>query len=293
MAKRALVLSGGGRKGAYQVGVLKRWLLEEGRNYDILCGISVGALNIAAMAQAPLGDPKAAYEKLAHIWDRVENAKIRKFWLFWYLAVLWRPSVYDSTPLQKWVKQELDLEAIQASGRELRVGAVSWETGNYKLVDQNNPKLADWVCASASFPVFLKPVLIDGEEWMDGGIREVTPLGDAIRLGADEIDVIMTSNPDRPSHWNATGANALKRAFRAIDLMSDEVMRGDIRECGLKNDLAERGAAYRIVKIRIQQPSRPLDENSLDFNPDLVKIERELGYSDSASASASASVSAR
>lgn len=279
---RALVLSGGGAKGAYQVGVLKRWLVDEGREYDILCGISVGALNSAALAQVRRGDPKEAYHRLSGLWDRVENRKVRKWWFGWYLAALWKPSVYDSTPLEKWVAGELNPAQVAASGRKLRIGAVSWDTGRYHVADETSDRLRDWVVASASFPGFFKPVKIDGEEWTDGGVRNVTPLGEAIRAGADEIDVIMTSNPDRlkAKPWAPPMRSALFRAARALDLAVEEVMRGDLKECGLKNDLAELGAAYKHVKVTLQQPSVPIEGDALDFDPAKVREMREFGYHD-------------
>lgn len=278
---RALVLSGGGAKGAYQVGVLRRWLVEEERQYDIFCGISVGALNSAALAQVPKNDPVGAYKKLSGIWDRVENRKIRGWWFGWYLAALWKPSVYDSTPLEKWVAEELDPELIRTSGQKLRVGSTSWDTGNYHVADETSDNLRDWVVASASFPAFFKPVKIHGEEWTDGGVRNVTPLGEAIRAGATEIDVIMTGNPDAPAEpWDPPMRTALFRALRAIDLAMDEVVRGDLKEAGLKNDLAERGAPYKHIKINLQQPSIPLKEDTLDFSPEKVRKMRDFGYRD-------------
>jgi NTE family protein len=278
--KRALVLSGGGSKGAYQVGVLKKWLLDDKRDYDIVCGVSVGALNTGAICQTRLGNPEEAYKKLAEIWDHVENRKIRKFWFLWYLAALWKPSVYDSSPLEKWVRSELDPEAIQNSGRKVRIGAVNWSTGEYCLATENSNRLTDWVLASASFPAFFKPIEIDGDLWTDGGVRNVTPVGAAIRAGAEEIDVIMCSSPGLGKPWNSKGKNALSLALRAIEIQADEIVCGDLKEAGLKNDLAERGADYKKVRIRIQRPESELIDDSLDFTPSKITEMRERGYAD-------------
>ena len=118
---RALVLSGGGAKGAFQIGVLKKWIQEEGREYDILCGVSVGALNAAFLAQAPMGQLAAAYGKLAETWLQVNSTNVRKSWFFGRLSALWKSSVYDSAPLAQWVARDLDPRAVRASGRKLRV----------------------------------------------------------------------------------------------------------------------------------------------------------------------------
>ncbi len=61
---RALVLSGGGAKGAYEVGALKYLLLDKETQYDIICGVSVGALNASFLSMYPLGQEKVAYQNL-------------------------------------------------------------------------------------------------------------------------------------------------------------------------------------------------------------------------------------
>jgi NTE family protein len=277
---RALVLSGGGSKGAFQEGGLRYLLLDQKRDYEIVCGVSVGALNAAVLSQAPLGDPAAAYAKVSSMWDRVATSNIRKFWFLWYVAALWKCSVYDSGPLQKWVQQELDTNAIAASGRLVRLGAVSWVTGNYFVATEKSPDFVSWVLASSSFPGFFKALKIDGEEWTDGGLRNVTPIGEAIRAGATEIDVIMTSNPDDRGNWDPKGKTTLWRLLRAIDLALDEVTRGDLKEAGLKNDLAKLTGEYKDVKIRLLQPSTHLAVDSLDFGPVGVRQMRAQGYAD-------------
>lgn len=280
---RALVLSGGGRKGAYEVGVLRRWMGEEGRDYDILCGTSVGALNAGALAQVKLGNPQEAYRRLADIWDRVSNRNIRRFWWFWYLAALWKPSLYDSKPLLDWVRKELSPTDIAASGRKLRVGAVSWNTLKARVADEKSPRLADWIYSSACFPLGFKPIEIDGDEWMDWGVRDVTPIGAAIEAGATEIDVITTFNPDLPEkRWDPWYKAVPARGLRVIEALMDEVTLGDLRAVGDRNEIAVRGGKYREVKLNIQMPSQPLMGSSLDFDPAKVREEREFGYLDSA-----------
>jgi NTE family protein len=210
----------------------------------------------------------------------VGTSKVRKFWFLWYVAALWKCSVYDSRPLQKWVRQELDPRAIAASGRLVRLGAVSWNTGNYFVATEQSPDIVDWVLASSSFPGFFEAMKIGDEEWTDGGVRNVTPLGEAIRAGATEIDVVMTSNPDDLGVWAPKGKTTLWRLLRAIDLALDEVTRGDLKEAGLKNDLARLTGKYKDVKIRVLQPSKGLTVDSLDFGPAGVQLMRAQGYAD-------------
>src|SRR5207245_6901878 len=76
--RRALVLSGGGSKGAFEVGVLQRLMGDERADYDLLCGTSVGAINAAYIAQTPLGQPREAIGKLRAQWDAVTTDKVRR-----------------------------------------------------------------------------------------------------------------------------------------------------------------------------------------------------------------------
>jgi len=256
-------------------------MLEEGREYDILCGVSVGALNVSVLSQAPLGRPEAAFTKLLEMWDRVENRSIWKHWLIPYVGVLWHRSVFNSNPLHEWVRKELDLAAIRSSGREVRVGCVNLNTEEYKLISPMAERFQEFVYASASFPFFFTPMTLNGEEWTDGGVRNVTPLGTAIQLGAEEIDVIITSNPEGASSWKTPKwPSGLLYVTRLIDIMSTEIVLGDLKEAGLKNRLAELKEPYKKVKIRLQTPSQGLTSNSLDFTPSELVRMREIGYTD-------------
>lgn len=279
--KRALVLSGGGSKGAFQVGVLNRWIKEEGRRYDIICGISVGALNGAFLAQFEQRRQPAAVIDLEDLWLGLNNKDVWKKHFLGEAASLWKPSVYDSSPLRKLVENRLDVSKVRASGIEYRAVAVSWGTGKLYVASQGDSEIVDWVLASSSYPCFLEPVRIGGDLWSDGGVREVTPLGEAIRAGAVKIDVVMCSNPEFSSEWRTTGRNVIHYVLRTIDLMSEEIMRKDLKVCGLKNELARPGSGYANVKVELVQPSVDLVSNSLEFNPESSKRMISIGYNDS------------
>jgi NTE family protein len=283
---RALVLSGGGVKGAYQVGVLKRWMGEQGIDYDIMCGVSVGSLNVAGLAMTPKGHPDVAIKAMETFWKtKVNTAAIYKRWFpFGRLHALWLKSLYDSTPLQDLVHQTMDAGLILAGGRQVAVGCVCLDTGEYHYARENDPEFVQWVLASSSFPVFLKPIEIGGKWYSDGGIKHVTPLGQAINMGADEIDVIMCSNlSDDP--FNASSTQAIPGILlRAVDLMNDQIIQDDLALCGLKNDLATIDSKYRKVKVRIVKPAGDLTSNSLDFNPTDVLRMIDQGYKDADSA---------
>jgi len=280
---RCLCLSGGGSKGAYQLGVLTKWMSEDRRDYDMLCGVSVGALNCSVLATTMLGQPFMALKKLEEFWEGVTTEKVRKSWpVFGAVASVWKPSVYNSSPLSDWAHKTLNPKLIRASGRQLVVGAVCWETGEYVVADQTSDDIVSWVLASAAYPALLSPVKIGGKLWTDGGLRDITPLGEAIRRGATEIDVIVTA-PDKPAAWSTVGQAAIPGyAIRALDLMSTEIMENDLKICSLKNRLSEAlgGIEYRKVKVRVIRPGSELSVNSLDFDRSSINQMIELGYND-------------
>ena len=276
---KALVLSGGGVKGAFQVGVLRKWLLEEQQEYDIFSGVSVGALNSAILAQVPYGDPKAAYEKLASTWDRVDNSNIRKDWRFFgKLAAIWKGHIYNTKPLQEWVKRDIDEGLLKSSGKKLMVGATSLDTGSYRVASESTPEIWKWVYASSAFPLFFEPGSMDGESWVDGGVRNVTPIGEVIRAGATEIDVILASDPRQPPEWNHKKKPVWQIVLRVLDILMTEVTLNDLQAVGLKNDLALLGEAYKAVKVRLIHPNGSLVDNPLNFDPEAIEEMRDIGY---------------
>ena len=278
---RVLVLSGGGDKGSYQVGALRKWLAEDSIEYDVFCGISVGSINSAFLAQFPAGDPKGAWTHLESIWNRVTTNNVKKSWCpLGVLESIWKTSIYNSAPLQKWILSELDQSKIASSGKKLRVVSVSWNTAQSHVADEKDPQIASRVLASASFPVMLNPIEIDGEQWSDGGLRSVTPLGEAIRMGADDIDVIMCNNPDLFGPFNPKSAAIPGHLMRALDILSTQIEVADLKICGYKNDLAELKPEYKKVKIRLLQPSVILTDDSLSFNPKDIQRMMAIGYED-------------
>jgi len=282
MTLKALVLSGGGSKGAYQVGVLKRLLVDSGNKYDIVTGISVGAINASYIAQFPVDEkPARVWECLADLWGQVTTSKIRKGWFpFGPLEALWKSSVYNSDPLGKWVRSGLDSTKVARSGRTLRIVTVSYDSGESFVATEKMPDIASWVLASAAFPVMLAPISIEGQLWADGGVRSVTPLGEAIRAGASAIDVVLCGDPDMKQSFQSKGKAACPAlTLRTIELITNQIMRADLKIAGLKNDLA---GPYRKVAIRVFKPSIDLDtiQSSLDFEQGPIQKMIQIGYDD-------------
>lgn len=265
--KRALVLSGGGCKGAYEVGAIEHLCGELGIEYDIICGVSVGALNGSFLAQFPTGEANKASESLSALWDEIQgNKTIYKNWFGWWLAALWRPSVYNSEPLQKLVRSKLNVDAIHKSGKILRVGATSLVTGKYRTFSESYSDIASAVLASSAFPAMLTPVNLEGELWTDGGVRDITPLGAAIQLGAESVDIIICS-PKEVSQSFPKSPKVLQMIERSLDIMSNEVNENDLTKADLINRLVEANVEpkKKYVTIRVIRPNSELINDSLNF----------------------------
>jgi NTE family protein len=280
--KRALVLSGGANRGAFQVGVLKRWMTDEKKDYDIIVGNSVGAINAACLSQAPYGDPVGAIELLEELWLSevcTENV-YKRWWPFGRMHALWLKSLYDSTPLHELIHRAFNLNMSLSSGRVASVGAVCLDTGENRYVTQSEPNFEKWIIASASLPVFFSPVDIDGKLWGDGGIRHMAPIDQAITLGADEIDVIMTSDMRKISNWNSVTKRAIPdQIYRVINMMGNKGIHDDIELLRLKNDLARAAHKnYRQVKVNITYHKEDIGYNSLDFAADTIQRLIKLGH---------------
>jgi NTE family protein len=281
--KRAVVLSGGGAKGAYQAGALAYLVGNLERQYDIVCGVSVGALNAAMLAMHPIGQERSAAAEILNIWRNITTKSVRKNWMpFAFLHALWKPSLYNSQPLIDFVNERMNVTKIKASGKKLVVGAVALASGEYRSFDETHPNIVDAVLASSSFPAMLRPIEIEGQLWSDGGVRNVTPLKEAIDAGADEIDVIMTS-PERYNASFSENPNTIDVAIRAIDIMGDEVVENDIKIAELFNRLVSMNAiadGKRYIKIRVLRPTQKLPGKSLDFEQKEIRQMIDLGFND-------------
>lgn len=278
---RALVLSGGGSKGSYQAGALKHILGEKRINYDALCGVSVGAINVAYLAQFKPGQEIASVKELCDMWSTLNNSKIYKRWFpFGRWHAIWKKSFFDSSPLHNLLKSGISLEKIRESGKHVNVGTVSLSSGKYTIFDQTSDHFIDAVIASASFPGMLTPVSFLGQLWTDGGVKEISPIKKAVELGADIIDVIICNPVVRTKKFieNPTTVDILKRS---IDLSTDKIMANDIEKVEMYNLLAEKGLTEKkYVQLNIIRPQNNLIEDLLDFRPEKIQEMMEKGYQD-------------
>ena len=227
----ALVLSGGGARGAYQVGVLKaiaEWLPEDAPcPFEVLVGTSAGALNAAAIG-ARAHSLREAVESLDEVWSnfRVEQVvqagslTMLRSGLHWMVSLLsagWiaKPprSLFDTTPLYELLARAVPLDQIPAqiaAGRlhALAVATTSYTTGQAVAFFDGTDDIEDWhrvrragrrrqidldvLMASAAIPFIFPAWGIDDNHYGDGAMRQLAPLSPAVHLGANRVLVIGT-----------------------------------------------------------------------------------------------------
>ena len=196
MAKRALVLAGGGSRGAYQIGVWKA-LRELGIDFDIVTGSSVGALNGALMVQ---GDFDAAMQ----LWENITTQDVMTDILTeddlssMKEADIWRNFVHDVleqggcdiTPLENKIRSLLDEKRFRDSAIDYALVTVEYPSLKpLELSKSQIPEgqVCDYLLASsACFPAF-KIKEINGSKYIDGGYHDNLPMNLALKLGAEEI----------------------------------------------------------------------------------------------------------
>ena len=184
--KTALVLSGGGSRGAYECGVWQA-VTELGIRIDMVVGVSVGALNGAMVVQ---GDPV----RTSNLWRRIETDNVfdvaADAQLPDYAAEFLKQGGASSAPLQDLVKEYLDEPLIRSLPVDF--GLLTVEVPSMKphyLWKEDIPegKLGDYVVASASAFPAVQPIQIDGKYYVDGGFENVMPVHMAADRGATKV----------------------------------------------------------------------------------------------------------
>ena len=186
--KRALVLSGGGSKGAYQLGVYKA-LKKLGIKIDIITGTSIGAINGAILTSGN-------YRKLKKMWTNMETTTLFNMGFENTSDYKKAAKEFLNNKGLKFDKAEsflykiLDEEQIRKSKIDYGLVTVNLKTRVPKMLSKNmipKGKLISYIIASAScFPAVEKKE-IDGEYYIDGGYYDNLPINLAIDMGADEI----------------------------------------------------------------------------------------------------------
>lgn len=227
--KVGLVLTGGGARAAYQVGVLSAvrtiWGQRNGNPFQIVCGTSAGAVNAAALA-CYADNFSEAVRRLAWIWRnftvsqvyRADTLAVMQSVLSWAGALLmgWLfhrspRSLLDNAPLRDLLQHHLDFNRIDAAIKAGHLYAVSvtcsgYSTGESLTFYEANAEVQPWrraqrvglqnrltvdhLLASSAIPFVFPAIKINREYFGDGSMRQLAPVSPAVHLGAERVLVV-------------------------------------------------------------------------------------------------------
>lgn len=241
--KTALILSGGGARAAYQVGVLKaiaELIPDTGHSpFKIICGTSSGAINAAKLASEAdhFHGSVANLEKLwsnlqSHDVHRVGPASIAKnliklFASFFHSGLSSGPplSILDNEPLRQLLIKNVDMHRLKhmvqcGELHALCLSALGYTSGHNISFIEGHDSVEGWksarrcgiktslnidhILASAALPAIFPAVRINREYFGDGALRQTAPLSSALNLGAKKLFIIGVSGNAKESYQRDT-----------------------------------------------------------------------------------------
>lgn len=294
----ALVLSGGGARGAYQAGVLLG-LLESGLippercPFSILVGTSAGSIHATALA-AYADKPARGLRELGEVWSRITAPDVFRTDLSWAIrnTLLWardlglggllggvRPkALLDTSPMPRLLRaipfHRIASNIAQGYVRALAVPVTEYFSGESVIFLQGPSELPVWrkerasveratigvphILASSAIPLLFPTVELDGRHFGDGCLRNTTPLGPAIRLGAKRILAVGVQEP--------MGVAACRRpmvsdvASTVLDAIMMDALEKDVAHCQrVTASLAGRTTeAFRPIEVMWLAPPAPI-----------------------------------
>jgi NTE family protein len=230
-----LVMTGGGARAAYQVGVVRALyevLKNESSFFDIITGNSAGAINSTYLA-SNAKDWDMATNNLVDLWKRLKPQHVYDLrartvtglgvkWLGGAVFGGLTPTgshinhLLDTAPLRRLLTREVDFEDIKKNIQDKTLRGVALSTTNYNsgsnvVFFQGASDISDWsrsdrfslredlnidhLMASAAIPFFFPPIKVGESYYGDGCVRQTTPLSPAIHLGAKKIIAIGVRYP--------------------------------------------------------------------------------------------------
>ncbi|MAZ26260.1 MAG: patatin [Cytophagaceae bacterium] len=276
---RALVISGGGSKGAYAGGVAQ-YLIEEAKNdYDLFLGTSTGSLLISQLAG---GKISRAYELYTQVNQQtifnINPFRIKKKGGREYVSINYLNTVRqfikkkrtfgESKNLLKNIKKNLsreEFERIKQSPKDVvvTVSNLTKNTVEYKSMDDcSYEDFCEWIWISCNYVPFMSLVNKNECEYADGGFGCIVPIREAIRRGATEVDAIILES-ENMQYNKVLGKNPFALMVNLFGFLMDQVEYHDVV-------VGKLAAINKEVPLNLYYTPSKLTENSLIFNKKLM-----------------------
>lgn len=272
---RALVISGGGSKGAFAGGVAQFLLEEEKNKYDVFIGTSTGSLLVCHLALNKIEKIKKVYTSVNQnsIFNRcpfiiknkngIDTIRINHFNV---LINFFRGSKTfgESYNLRKLIRRtitESDFLELKEGPKNIIITVTNLSSNEveYKSIkDSNYDDFCDWIWISCNYVPFMSLVTKNNFEYGDGGFTSLVPIQEAINLGATEIDVIILETEVHISP-KFTGKNPFSLMVNLFGTLLDQVKKNDIK-------IGKLAAFHKNVKLNLYYTPTQLTSNALVFN---------------------------
>ena len=284
---KALVISGGGSKGAYAGGVAEYLIKKEGRNYDMFLGTSTGSLLIPHLAAGKI-------DKIHKVFTNVNQSNIfsvnpfvirkkgnREFVSIAFLNSIWqfikmKRTFGESKALRRYLRKNFTIEEfnlIKATKQDVvvTVSNLSKNRVEYKSInDFSYEEFCNWIWISCNYIPFMSLAKVDDFEYADGGLGCVVPIREAILRGATEVDAVILES-ENLEYNKVLGKNPFSLMINLFSHLLDQVERSDIA-------IGKLAAKNKNVKLNLYYTPSKLTENSLIFNKKLMTKWWEQGY---------------
>ncbi|MFD0836389.1 patatin family protein [Mariniflexile aquimaris] len=284
---KALVISGGGSKGAYAGGVAQYLIQEEGHQYDMFLGTSTGSLLVPHLA---VNDISKVYDIFTNVNQKTifsinpfvqrrkgdrEYVSINYFNSLIQFAKRKR-TFGESKNLRKNIFKKFtkkEYEKIKSLNRDVvvTVSNLSKNRVEYKSINEfTYEEFCDWIWISCNYIPFMSLATRNGFEYADGGLGCVVPIREAILRGATEIDAIVLES-ENMEYMKVLGKNPFSLMLNLFGHLLDQVERSDIV-------IGKLAAKNKNVKLNIYYTPSKLTENSLIFNKNLMITWWQQGF---------------
>jgi NTE family protein len=295
--RRALVLSGGGIKGAFQAGAIAE-VLSQGFEPDILIGTSIGALNAAFLADR-VGRSRLANQPVD--WAKV-GASLEAFWstkitgpdciigkktpteIGVDIARKRFSGFVGIDPAAKIARDEIHVDNVRASKLTIQVATVNVADGVLVLADSGYPDFVEYVIASSAMPLVMPLKNIGGALYTDGGIRHVAPVQAAIKLHADEI-ICIVCQAEKLAALSLNAGNIFQLGGQLMDIITNALVTNDLdqlqRETMLREELlraTNKTAQRRVSVYRVIRPAAEITADIESFTSKDIKEMISTGH---------------
>ena len=284
---RALVISGGGSKGAFAGGVAQYLMQERKRKYDLFLGTSTGSLLI----------PHLSINKIQKVHDIYTNVNqltifsmnpfvVKKKGDREYVSINYFNTILqfikrkrtfgESKNLRRNIRKNFTREEFELAKKTVKdvVVTVSNLTKNrteYKSIHEfSYEDFCDWIWISCNYIPFMSIAKKNKCEYADGGFGSLVPIREAIQRGATEVDAIILES-ETLEHNKILGKNPFSLMVNLYGYLMDQVEKHNIT-------MGKLAAKNKNATLNLYYTPTKLTENSLVFNKKLMTEWWQLGF---------------